>query len=492
MATFNPMILTDFYKQSHAPMYAPGTEQVYSTWTWRTSRMENIDAVVAYHFQGFIKEFLIDYFNQNFFSVRKSTVVDGYHRLLKNSVGASPDNAARAEALWDLGYLPIAIHTVPEGTILPIRTPTAAFWNTNKEFFWLTNYIESLMSAEIWQPMTVATLAFGFRKLLTSWMKRTSGDPAAVMFQGHDFSFRGMAGCHAAAKAGAGHLLSFYGTDTFPAISYLEQYYNANSDKTLIGTSIPASEHSVAESYGDINECEYFRHIIEDVYPNGFVSIVSDTWDFWKVISETVPALKATILKRDGRLVIRPDSGDPVKIVCGDPGASEECVRKGAIECLWDTFGGKISNGFKQLDPHIGLIYGDAITWTRANTICEKLAEKGFSSTNVVFGIGSYTYQYNTRDTFGGAVKSSMAVIDGKEVPMFKCPKTDNGVKKSQKGCSVVFQNGTYQDGFTLAEACAHPDNMLQEVFRDGKLIREVSLEEIRERLNTALKAQTL
>ncbi len=484
MFTVNPMILNDFYKQSHADMYAPGTEHVYSTWTWRASRMENIDSVVCFGIQGFIKEFLIDYFNRHFFDKRKSKVLDEYARTLKYTVGESKANIDRAAELWEMGYLPLIITAVPEGTVLPIRTPMMAFWNTDERFYWLTNYIETLLSAEIWQPMTAATLAHGYRTLLNKWAMKTVGNTDAVQWQGHDFSFRGMAGWNAAAKAGAGHLLSFTGTDSIPAIAYLEKYYNADIEKELVGASIPASEHSVAESYGDVNEAEYFRHIIEDVHPSGLVSIVSDTWDFWKVITETVPSMKKLIMSRDGKLVIRPDSGDPVKIICGDPDAAEECVKKGAVECLWDTFGGtNTANGYKQLDSHIGLIYGDAITWTRAKEICEKLAEKGFASTNVVFGIGSYTYQYNTRDTFGGAVKSSMAVINGKEIPMFKNPKTDNGIKKSQKGCSVVFPDGSYKDGFTIYEACEHKQNILRPIFANGRLLEDVSLSEIRERL---------
>lgn len=484
MFTVNPMLLNDFYKQSHPDMYTPGTETVYSTWTWRDSRMENVKAVVCFGVQGFIKEFLIDYFRDHFFQRSKDEVTGEYARMLRYTVGSSSANVRRAAELHELGYLPLEIRAVPEGTILPIRSPMLAFWNTDPRFYWLTNFIETLLSAEIWQPMTSATIAHGYRVMLNGWADKTVGNCAAVQWQGHDFSFRGMAGWNAAAKSGAGHLLSFTGTDTIPAIAYLERYYHADVECEQVGGSIPASEHSVAESYGDVNEAEYFRHIISEVYPSGIVSMVSDTWDFWKIITETLPAMKELIMSRDGKLVIRPDSGDPVKIVCGDPDASEECVRKGAIECLWDIFGGTESvKGYKVLDPHIGLIYGDAITWTRAQTICEQLAAKGFASTNVVFGIGSYTYQYNTRDTFGGAVKSSMAVINGNEVAMFKNPKTDDGVKKSQKGCSVVFSDGHYEDAFTLADACRHPENILEPVFRNGKLLRDEPLSKIRERL---------
>lgn len=490
MFTVNPLLLNDFYKQSHANMYAPGTQTVYSTWTWRASRMENVDKVVAFGFQGFIKEYLINYFNDHFFNKRRSTVINEYADTLIKTLGPNgvEANVKRAEELWELGYLPLQIYAVPEGSLIPIRTPMMAFWNTDPRFYWLTNYIETLLSAELWQPMTSATIAYGYKKSLIEWCKKTDGLSPMVEFQGHDFSFRGMCGWSAAAKSGAGHLLSFCGTDTIPAISYLQKYYGADLDKELVGTSIPASEHSVAESYGDTNEREYFRHIIEDVYPDSIVSIVSDTWDFWKVITDTVPSLKDTIVNSNSRLVIRPDSGDPVKIICGDPEAKEECVRKGAVECLWDTFGGTTnSKGFRQLNEHIGLIYGDAITWTRANQICEQLAAKGFCSTNVVFGIGSYTYQYNTRDTFGGAVKSSMAVINGKETFMFKSPKTDNGVKKSQKGCSVVFPDGSYKDEFTLEESMNHPENILKPVFENGKLVNETTFSKIRERLMKTL-----
>lgn len=477
----SPLLLTDYYKQSHANMYAPGTETVYSTWTQRDSRLEGINKVVCFGLQGFIKEFLINYFNAYFFNLPEESAIAGYERLLKYTVGEDERNIARAVELHRLGYLPLEIRAVKEGSVVPIRTPMIAFWNTDPRFYWLTNYLETLFSCEIWQPATAATIAREYRILLDEWCEKTGGDPAAVQWQGHDFSFRGMTSWQSAAKSGAGHILSFSGSDTIPAISYLEEYYDANIESETVASSIPASEHSVAESYGDMNEREYFRHILGEVYPNGLCSIVSDTWDFWKVVTETIPSLKELILSRDGRLVVRPDSGDPVKIVCGDPESGVECIRKGAIECLWDTFGGTVTGkGFRQLDLHIGLIYGDAITLSRCKAICEQLAAKGFASTNLVFGIGSYTYQYNTRDTFGGAVKSTMAVVNGKESAIFKNPKTDNGVKRSQKGCSVVFPDGSFRDGFTLAEACNHPDNQLEPVFRNGKLLRNQILGEIR------------
>ncbi|WP_236809723.1 hypothetical protein [Bacillus glycinifermentans] len=297
---------------------------------------------------------------------------------------------------------------------------------------------------------------------------------------------RGMGAFEASVASGAGHLLSFAGTDTIPAISYHEEYYNTNIEKELVGTSIPATEHSVMCAYGDENEFELFKHLMTNVYPKGFFSVVSDTWDFWKVIGEYLPKLKEEVMSRDGRVVIRPDSGDPVLILIGDPNGETELERKGLIECLWDIFGGTVTEkGYKLLDPHIGAIYGDSITLERAEAIVKGLEAKGFASTNVVFGIGSFTYQYNTRDTFGFAVKATHAVVNGQERMLFKDPKTDDGTKRSQRGRVTVLKTNnelTLVDGLTKEQYdgdFAELDEM-EEVFCNGELLRDQSLAEIR------------
>ena len=314
----------------------------------------------------------------------------------------------------------------------------------------------------------------------------TVGNIDFVQFQGHDFSMRGMSSLDSAISSGMGHLLSFVGTDTIPAIQGAEIYYSANVETELVGTSIPATEHSIQCAYG--NDEEYLRNIINRVHPSGFVSIVSDGYDFWDVVGRVVPILKDDILTRNGRVVIRPDSGDPVLIVCGDPNGETELIKKGAIEALWDIFGGTITEkGYKLLDSHIGLIYGDAITMHRAEEIVTRLAAKGFASINAVFGIGSYTYQYNTRDTFGFALKSTLCVIDGEEKQIFKDPKTDSGMKKSQRGRVAVVSIGEdnqliYID--KLPENHIFNDQLI-EVHRDGKLLVEHTFADIRARLNS-------
>lgn len=470
-----PLVLTDFYKTDHRRQYPEGTEFVYSNLTPRASRIKGIDKVVVFGLQYFIKEYLLTRFHRDFFCQAKFPAIAAYKRRLDNALGPDAVSMKHIEDLHDLQYLPLEIKALPEGTRCPLRIPCLTIVNTNPKFFWLTNFFESILSNILWGPMTSATIAFEYRKMLSKYALDTSDMPDFVPWQGHDFSFRGMFGLEAACLSGAAHLLSFTGTDTIPAIDWLELYYGANSDKELIGGSVPATEHSVMSLGGKETELETFRRLITKVYPKGIVSIVSDTWDFWHVLQVTARELKAEILARDGKVVFRPDSGDPVKIICGTPGT------KGAVECLWDIFGGTTnSKGYKQLNPKVGLIYGDSITLERCHEICEGLKRIGFASTNIVFGIGSYTYQFNTRDTFGFAVKATHGVVNGQPREIFKNPITDDGEKKSAKGLLCVTDN------FELIE-CATPKqeqaSLLEPVFRNGKLLKEVTLSEVRARL---------
>lgn len=492
MSEYPATVLCDFYKISHRPAYPDGTQQVYATWIPRASRIPSIDRVVFFGLQAFVKRYLIDYFNQNFFRRPIKEIVGEYSRIIHNTLGIEHPEVDHLVELHKLGYLPLLIKAVPEGTRVPLRTPMFTIENTRPEAFWLTNYIESLLSAEIWHPCTSATLAYEFRKLFDDWAEATGGPADFVPFQGHDFSMRGMPALESAAASGAGHLLSFVGTDTIPSIVYAEKFYGANIEKELVGTSVPATEHSVACAYGSACEQDYFRRIITEVYPKGIVSVVSDTWDLWHVLQDILPSLSREIMTRDGKLVIRPDSGRPADIICGDPKAAPDSPASyGVIECLNRTFGGTTNEkGFKRLDPHVGAIYGDAITYDVAREICERLAEKGFESTNMVYGIGSFTYQYVTRDTFSFALKSTHAVINNEEVKIFKDPVTDPGsVKKSLVGRVVVRAddqgNLVTQDNLTIAEqAELAGQDLLQPVFQNGVLTRYQKFSEIRDILH--------
>lgn len=481
-------LLCDFYKVSHRQMYPKGTELVYSTWTPRASRMDGVDEVVAFGFQYFLKK-VNKIFDEDFFSRSKDEVVSEYIRTLKFTLGVQNPDTQHIEELHDLGYLPLEVKALTEGTLVPLRVPMLTIQNTDPRFFWVTNYIETLASSELWQASTSATIAYEYKKILDRYAMETVGNTDFVQFQGHDFSMRGMSSLDSAISSGMGHLLSFVGTDTIPAINASEYYYNANIEKELIGTSIPATEHSIQCTYGD--DMKYLDTMLSEVHPNGFVSIVSDGYDFWDVIERVLPALKDKIMARSGgpvgdKVVIRPDSGDPVLIVSGDPNGKTELERKGVVEALWDIFGGTITEkGYKVLDSHIGLIYGDAITLKRCEEISRHLKDKGFASINCVYGIGSYTYQYNTRDTFGFALKSTLAVINGDEKQIFKDPKTDDGTKKSQKGAVMVYKDEDgllqFSDEHTLDEVDdVDGINRLKTIYKDGKLLNEQSFSDIR------------
>lgn len=482
----------DFYKLSHREQYPKNTTEVYSLLTPRSNKYaEWTDNIVFFGLQYFVKEYLINRFNNEFFNQPKHVVIEQYKTFIKATLGKETSGNHLAK-LHDLGYLPLELYALPEGSLVPMKCPVLAIRNTHSDFFWLTNFIETILSATIWQPITSATIAHKYRKVLDEYATITTGSTAGVEWQGHDFSMRGMSSEQSAMLSGMGHLLSFQGSDTIPAIFGLHNYYNAPLDATT-ASSIPATEHSVMCAYGNENEFELFKRLLTEVYPSGLFSVVSDTWDFWKVVGDYLPRLKSEILARDGKIVIRPDSGNPVDILCGTETSSKPktLVEKGLIESLWDIFGGTINEqGYKVLNPHIGAIYGDSITIERASTIVRRLEEKGFASTNVVFGIGSFTYQYNTRDTFGFAVKATSAIVNGEERKLFKDPKTDDGTKRSHRGrVAIKLENDTFmwQDNLNKSELKNLTNNgwdALQLIFKNGQLHNEVTLADIRNRLN--------
>ncbi len=487
---------TDYYKTGHFMMYPKGTSLVYSNFTNRSSRLANMtkdydNKVVNFGLQGALKE-LSQMWKESFFDVPKKDAIRKYQRRMDTSLGPGAVPVEHMAALWDLGYLPIEVKALPEGARVDIRIPTYTIKSTLPEFYWVTNYLETSLSAMTWKGQTVATIAYEYKRMLDRYAGLTGAPALFVPWQGHDFSNRGMSGLEDAARSSAGHLaVGFTGTDTILAIDYLEDYYGADADKELIGGSVPATEHSVMSAGGKATETDTILRLITETYPTGVVSIVSDTWDFFNVVTNVALALKPQILARKenglglAKVVFRPDSGDPTKIVCGDLWAPEGSPeRKGAIECLWDVFGGTINAaGFKELNPRVGLIYGDSITLQRAEAILSGLAEKGFASSNVVFGIGSFTYQYLTRDTFGSAIKATYCEVNGVGHNLSKDPKTDNGVKKSAEGLLRVEKEG---DKYVLYDKQTLEQEKMGElktVYLNGKMVNETTLSEIRERL---------
>lgn len=601
----NSMFLTDFYKTIHHLAYVEGLDTLVSYWTPRMTRIEGIDKVVMFGLQATIKKYLIEEFNENFFNRPKAEIVAEYKRVISNTMTEQAANTEFLEALHDLGYLPIQIKAVAEGTRVNIKTPMFEIRNTVKGFGWVVNYLETLVSCNVWMPMTSATKAYSYREIVNKYFDKTVSNKSMLQVKSKDeggymhhllapvklidtrsgavgdFSMRGMGAVEAAMASGAAHLLSFTGTATIPSILWLEEYYNADCEKEVVGKGTPSTEHSVMSSYGREGEFDCYKRLINEAFPKGVLSIVSDTYDYWNVLTNYLPKLKEDILSRDGKIVMRGDSGNPVDIICGEAqwvdltkhrflGNVEDCkkyvanqviydftgtlefisyvtftekgedivekffkfqgktykekvkilwrdfgktnegiqqyvidgaevlsceaveltpAQKGTVEILWEIFGGFINEkGYKVLDSHIGAIYGDSITPERAFMIYDRLEKKGFAATNCTLGAGSYSYQYNSRDTLGFALKATHSIINGEDRLIYKEPITDTGnFKKSQRGMCYVYKNGDdilYKDGLRMEEVDKMEDNLLQVVLKDGKIIKDFTLSEIRNKLH--------
>lgn len=481
----------DSYKLGHADQYPEVTTKVYSNFTPRSlfhfKQPEGFadNRIVWFGLQAFLLE-VKELFDTTFFERKKNEVCNEFLEFVAPFIGPKGFNISRIEALHDLGYLPVKIKALPEGSKVPVGVPVMTITNTLPEYYWLPNFLETWISSELWKASTSATTSNLYRRIIDKYADMTGGNKEFVLWQGHDFSVRGMSGIQDSAKSGAGHLLSFLGTDNLPAVSLIQQSYGCS----FVGGSVPATEHSVMCAGGEEAEIETFKRLLR-TYPSGVVSIVSDSWDYWQVITSFAKELKEDIINRVpdslglAKTVFRPDSGDPVKIIVGDPDAEVGSPQyKGSIECLWEIFGGTTNEkGYRTLNQRVGLIYGDSITPERCIAILEGLKNKGFASDNVVFGIGSYTFQYCTRDTLGFAMKATYVEINGEGKEIYKNPKTDSGTKKSAKGLlKVVLEDGDYKliDAVTKEE---EQQGELREVFCDGNFSILKDFDNLRERL---------
>ena len=542
----NSLYLTDAYKTGHMKMLAPGTTKLYGTWIPRSLKHapKGIDKIVSFG-QQLVWKWIHDEFEENFFYTEKRKNLEnpnsstfqnalnmGELLELKNkALSFSKDmllylgmdfNGEHFEKLWDLGYLPIKVKALPEGIETNPNIPHMTFVNTVDGFAWLTLYLETIVSSLAWKPSTSATIARLYRKQAEEWVKKTDPDNLLLVdYMCHDFSARGL-NPHDMVSSGLGHATSFRGSDTLSVIPAARYFYNEPENEVCIN-SVNASEHSVSTTkIFTVGEQQMISDWLK-IFPKGILSIVADTFDLWKLITEYLPNIKEEILARDGKLVIRPDSGDPVDILCGEsftktgqhigkgtPDYIESVDNtpegKGVIELLWDIFGGTTNEqGYKVLDPHIGAIYGDSITPERQKKIYERLAAKGFAATNIVLGVGSFTYQYNTRDTLGFAAKGAWFEVKDtgkcncghtiecdciKEYNIYKDPITDDGTKKSLKGLlRVDYVNDYGQKNpeikvFTEQTPLQESTGLLQVIYEDGKFYNQTSLTEIRKKLN--------
>lgn len=559
----NPAFNTDSYKLSHKQMEPDGTETIYANLTPRFNKYFKLkypnsdDKVVNFGLQYFLIKELIDAWSKYFFQQPLEQVMQQLELIFFPYIGMDKSKLSHFEALHKLGYLPLRIKALPEGTVLPLNIPLITIENTHKSFSFLTNYVESVLSLYIHKPITVATIAREFSKLTDYWFDKTVVDHTFKKFTIHDFSLRGHDSVDAARICGAAALLYSNGTDNVPGYVTARTIYGGDDQ---VAFSVAASEHSVttlginfykdlvlegevaglveilSQKMFELNLQDEFEQakgelitiyrLLTERFPTGLLSYVADSYDYWRVITIILPILKDVIMRREGKLVIRPDSGDPVEMVCGlgkvtiidtnqnkyrgvDPfrvlvkehsntGSSlfyltnqnkyylvqnlhdefiikevSEEEAKGSIEILSEIFGYTTNDkGYKELPPQIGLIYGDGITYQRSSNIFENLALKAFASSNIVLGVGSYTFAASmSRDDLGIAVKATNAIVNAFEIPIYKDPKTDDGSKKSARGWLKVDYNDngkiTLFTNVTREEA---EDGLLQVVFENSKL----------------------
>lgn len=484
-----PLLLCDFYKTVHSEQYPKGITKLVSYFTPRMTRIEGEDKLVMFGLQAFIKEYLIDYFNDNFFNKPKDEVISEYNRILSYTLGKNSYKDEKIKKLYNLGYLPLEIKAIPEGERVPIKVPMIEISNTHPDFAWLVNAIETLLSCSLWHTMVSANVGYNYRQIVNKYYDISVDDNIPRSKALGDFSMRGQESLESAIKSSAAFCLSFLNTATVPAIPFLEEYYNCDCTKEPVAFGSISTEHSVmcSNTAVDGDEITMLKRLLNETYKDLSFSMVSDSYDYWNLVDNILPQCKEDILNHNGCLLVRGDSGDPVQVVTD------------TVFHLWDIFGGTVnSKGYKVLDSHVKAIYGDSITPERAKQIYEILIKNGFACNNVALGVGSFSmeclqkdgkFSPFTRDTFGIAVKATYGEMGDKPLMIFKNPKTDTGnFKKSQRGMCRVFhdKNGviTYEDGLDRNTINYNKENMLITVFKDSSMVKEYTLSEIRERLH--------
>lgn len=486
---FNIMMMADSYKASHSFMMPDGLTEVYS---YLESRGGDMPATVFFGLQYYIKKYLTGV-QVTRPKLRKAK------RFWDKHVGEGKFDVEGWQTIIDEcdGKLPLEIKAVPEGSVIPVKNILMSIRNTHPRAYFLTNWVETLLM-KIWATITIASNSRRLMQLLVKYGQETCDNIDHVKFQMHDFGYRGVSSEETAAVLGAAHLVMFLGTDTAAGVHMLQKYYG----EEMAGFSIPASEHSVMCSHrisdtstGEVNA---MRQILTR-YADGTVAIVSDTYNIYYACDTIFgKELKDLILSRDGKLVIRPDSGDPVKVLCGDPtcddpGQLGDWTRKGVIRILADRFGATPNErGFMVLNSKIGVIQGDGIDYAMTQQILERLTDIGFAASNLNFGSGGGLLQKFDRDSMKFAIKATHAIVNGRHINLQKTPITDPG-KNSKKGyLKLVYDylygahgrsnEKCYQTVEMSVENADFSDDILRPIFLNGELLIDEKFETIRQR----------
>ena len=470
----NLILLADAYKYSHHKLYYPGTTNIYS---YMESRGGKFDNTVFFGLQYYIKEFLE---GPAFTQSDLDEAADFLPQVFGRDDVFDKANFQYILDKYD-GKLPIRIKAVPEGVAVPVQNVLMTIENTDPKCFWLTNFLETLLM-QLWYPITVATLSREVKKIVTGYFEETAtpGVEAGIDFVLNDFGFRGVSSVESAGLGGASHLVNFDGSDNLAASALARTYYNT---KTVFGKSIPATEHSICTLLGKDGELDIFKHVLQ-TFPTGLVACVSDSYDIFKACEEYWGEnLKKEILERDGVLVIRPDSGDPIKTLLA------------IFNILFEKFGFVTNDkGYKVLPPQVRVIQGDGVNYDAIKDMYEALKQAGISAENLVLGMGGALLQKLDRDTQKFAIKCSHAVVNNKNVIVQKSPtemdKDGNitpSFKKSKSGrLKLVINDGEYKT-VQENEFPALKDELVT-IFENGELKTEWKFEEIREKAKVPFK----
>jgi nicotinamide phosphoribosyltransferase len=456
MKTENICAMSDSYKVNHFKMYPKGTEKVYSYFESRNGA--DISETVFFGLQYIIKQYLEG-------EVVTMEKIDRAEKLINAHLGPNSFNREGWEYIVEKydGRLPVTIKAVAEGTPVPTNNVLMTVENNDPKCYWLTNYLETILT-HVWYSSTVATLSREVKKLCTNYAETTCDNDDHIMFQLHDFGFRGVSSVQSAAIGGAGHLINFMGTDTIVAMELIMDYYNMDD---IPAYSVPATEHSIMTSMGKEGEEQLIEQLLDE-YPTGILSIVIDSYDYRNFIKLCGTKFKDRILERDGKVVFRPDSGDPMKV-------SFEVMR------LLDQYFGTTTNskGYKVLNPKVGMLWGDGIDFDGIAGIIIYLWQNKYSSSNIVFGMGGGLLQKVNRDTQRFAFKCSAQKRDGQWKDIWKDPIDKS--KASKRGKLALIKNNKGKFATIKLEAMVEGErNYLETVFENGKLVKEYSFEEIR------------
>ncbi len=458
----NILLNTDSYKVSMFKQYPAGTTGVYS---YIESRGGRYDETVFFGLQAFIKEYLLDPITQ--------ADIDIADEIL--TAHGEPFNRQGWEYILRVhnGYLPVVIRAVPEGTVVPVKNVLATIENTDPECFWLTTYLETVLLRAVWYPTTVATQSWTIKRVILDYLEKT-GDPSTIDFKLHDFGARGVSSLESAAIGGAAHLVNFMGTDTISGLLYAREFYNAG----IAGFSIPAAEHSTITSWGRDGEVDAYRNMLTNfAKPGSIVAVVSDSYDIFNAASKLWgEELRQQVIDSGATVVIRPDSGDP-DIVC----------RK-LVQILGEKFGYTTNaKGYKVLN-NVRIIQGDGVNEHTIRTILGGFQAYGWSADNIAFGMGGALLQQVDRDTQKFAMKCSAACVNGEWIDVQKDPVTDSGKKSKAGRVTLWTSGGEFQSGVEQPKGWTDKGlgwvEALEVVYRDGKLIQEITFAEVRANSN--------